>query len=159
MQHPHTNGLRSPHEHESSGKRTEASWLSGIAELASDRTPDSITRMMATAREALGMDVAFVSKFAEDRMEFRALEGDAESFGCSEHLRGRQDPARPHYESQALPRHVEPEGIVVRGYEWFLGLPVAFVLTVMWVAGVALLGLCALTLHLLGDLLLQFLSQ
>jgi response regulator RpfG family c-di-GMP phosphodiesterase len=42
---------------------------------------DAVERTLALAREALGMDVALVSKFAEDRMEFRALEGDAGSFG------------------------------------------------------------------------------
>jgi hypothetical protein len=37
-------------------------------------------------------------------------------------------------------------------------LPVASVLAVMWVAGVALMGSCALTLYLLGSLLLQTLT-
>jgi hypothetical protein len=55
-----------------------------LADLASNRDPDPVERTMALAREALGMDVAFVSEFAEDRMEFRALEGDAESFGWRE---------------------------------------------------------------------------
>lgn len=84
MKYSHTNGVRPTHEHEASGERPEAIWLSGLAELASDRMSDSITRTIATAREALGMDIAFVSKFAEDRMTFRALEGDAESFGWQE---------------------------------------------------------------------------
>lgn len=84
MKYSHTNGVRPTHEHEASGERPEASWLSGLAELASDRMSDSITRTMATAREALGMDIAFVSKFTEDQMEFRALEGAAESFGWRE---------------------------------------------------------------------------
>ncbi len=58
--------------------------LEGLADLASSRPPDPIERTLALAREALGMDVAFVSKFEEDRMEFRALEGDAGSFGWQE---------------------------------------------------------------------------
>lgn len=55
-----------------------------MADLASSGTANSINRTMATAREMLGMDVAFVSKFTEDQMEFHALEGDAESFGWQE---------------------------------------------------------------------------
>ena len=35
-------------------------------------------------REALQMDVAFVSKFEADQLVFRALEGNAESFGWPE---------------------------------------------------------------------------
>lgn len=63
---------------------TESGRLERLADLASGRAPDSVERTLALAREALGMDVAFVSKFEEDRMEFRALEGDAESFGWQE---------------------------------------------------------------------------
>jgi len=47
----------------------------------SDRTPGPIEYMLRDVREALQMDVAFVSKFSEDQLVFRALEGDAESFG------------------------------------------------------------------------------
>jgi hypothetical protein len=32
-------------------------------------------------------------------------------------------------------------------YEWFLELPVALVLLVMWMAGTALLGACALLMY------------
>ena len=38
-------------------------------------------QLLSDVREALDTDVAFVSKFAQDRLVFRALEGDAESFG------------------------------------------------------------------------------
>ena len=76
----HTDGARSPFGYEAADGRD----LSGLADLASIRVPDAINRTMAIAREALGMDVAFVSEFADDRMEFRALEGDAESFGWQE---------------------------------------------------------------------------
>ena len=76
------------HEYEASDEASDEAFegarLEGLADLASRRTPDSVERTMAMAREALGMDVAFVSEFAEDRMEFRALEGDAESFGWRE---------------------------------------------------------------------------
>jgi GAF domain-containing protein len=50
----------------------------------SDRTPGPIEYMLRDVREALRMDVAFVSQFSEDQLFFRALEGDAESFGWQE---------------------------------------------------------------------------
>ncbi len=40
--------------------------------------------MLAAAKEELGMEVAFVSEFAEQRMIFRKLVGEAESFGWQE---------------------------------------------------------------------------
>jgi transcriptional regulator with GAF, ATPase, and Fis domain len=43
-----------------------------------------IEHMLRDVREALQMDVAFVSQFSEDQLVFRALEGDAESFGWQE---------------------------------------------------------------------------
>jgi GAF domain-containing protein len=43
-----------------------------------------IEYMLRDVREALHMDVAFVSEFSEDQLVFRALEGDAESFGWRE---------------------------------------------------------------------------
>ena len=48
------------------------------------QTPETIERLLSPVREALQMDVAFVSEFVEDRQVFRALEGDAESFGWRE---------------------------------------------------------------------------
>jgi GAF domain-containing protein len=47
-------------------------------------TPENIVQMLSDVREVLDMDVAFVSEFAGERMIFRALEGDAESFGWEE---------------------------------------------------------------------------
>ena len=47
-------------------------------------TPETIEDMLRDVRQALQMDVAFVSKFSEDQLVFRALEGDAESFGWQE---------------------------------------------------------------------------
>ena len=46
--------------------------------------PGAIEHMLRDVREALDMDVAFVSKFDQDQLVFRALEGDAESFGWQE---------------------------------------------------------------------------
>jgi GAF domain-containing protein len=43
-----------------------------------------IEDMLRDVREALQMDVAFVSQFSEDQLVFRAVEGDAESFGWQE---------------------------------------------------------------------------
>ena len=39
-----------------------------------------------------------------------------------------------------------PKGRIVRAYEWFLELPVAVVLVVLWLAGVGLVGFCVLAL-------------
>jgi GAF domain-containing protein len=50
----------------------------------SDRTPADIEAMLRNVRETLQMDVAFVSEFSEDRLVFRTVEGDAESFGWRE---------------------------------------------------------------------------
>ena len=50
----------------------------------SDRTPGTIEDRLRDVREALNMDVAFVSKFDGDELVFRKLEGDAESFGWRE---------------------------------------------------------------------------
>src|SRR5918998_4429037 len=47
-------------------------------------TPEEIERMLSDVRRALRMDVVFVSEFAADRLVFRALEGDSESFGWQE---------------------------------------------------------------------------
>jgi GAF domain-containing protein len=50
----------------------------------SERTPGTIEDMLRDVRETLNMDVAFVSKFSEDQLVFRKLEGDAGSFGWRE---------------------------------------------------------------------------
>jgi GAF domain-containing protein len=49
-----------------------------------NQPPETIERLLSMARENLEMDVAFVSEFAGDQLVFRALEGDAESFGWRE---------------------------------------------------------------------------
>ena len=45
------------------------------------------------------------------------------------------------------------KGRIVRAYEWFLDLPVAAVLVVLWLAGMGLVGLCAFALYLCWILL------
>ena len=46
--------------------------------------PERIESLLSLVRENLQMDVAFVSEFAGDQLIFRALEGDAGSFGWRE---------------------------------------------------------------------------
>ena len=58
--------------------------LTELSEVASEPTPETIERALAAAKETLGMDVAFVSEFSKERMVFRKLVGDAESFGWRE---------------------------------------------------------------------------
>ena len=55
-----------------------------LSEVASGRAPDTVERVLAVAKEELGMEVAFVSEFAEQRMIFRKLVGEAGSFGWQE---------------------------------------------------------------------------
>ena len=62
----------------------DAAKLVKLSEVASERTPDTVERVLMAAKEELGMDVAFVSEFAEQRMIFRKLVGEAESFGWQE---------------------------------------------------------------------------
>ena len=47
-------------------------------------TTEKIEEMLSAVREVLQMDVVFISEFVDDRMVFRAVEGDAESFGWRE---------------------------------------------------------------------------
>lgn len=58
--------------------------LTNLARTASSSPANSVEQILSTVRETLGMDVSFVSRFTEDRMIFRALEGDAVSFGWRE---------------------------------------------------------------------------
>jgi len=50
----------------------------------SRQSSEAIERLLLTVRESLEMEVAFVSEFAGDQLVFRALEGDADSFGWRE---------------------------------------------------------------------------
>jgi GAF domain-containing protein len=67
------------------------------------QTPKTIERLLSTVREALEMDVAFVSEFAGDRLVFRVLEGDAESFGWRE---GEGFPLDDSYCKRVLDGHI-----------------------------------------------------
>ena len=51
---------------------------------APDEPPEPLEEILSVFREAFEMDVAFVAEFVEDEQVFRALEGDAESFGWKE---------------------------------------------------------------------------
>jgi signal transduction histidine kinase len=65
-----------------------ASQLTTVSEVASEitseRIPETIEWVLEVAREELGMEVAFVSEFTQQRMVFRKLAGEAESFGWKE---------------------------------------------------------------------------
>ena len=45
---------------------------------------ETIEQMLSSVKEALGMEVAFVSEFVGGQLVFRKIEGDAESFGFEE---------------------------------------------------------------------------
>ena len=62
---------------------------------------------------------------------------------------GGDFPRRVALEERYL-HYVPASGFLSVAYERFLQMPVAVVLTVLWVAGVALLSLCVLTLYILG---------
>lgn len=62
------NGVPLSPAYERTDRATEADRLEGLADLASGRDPGSVGRTLALAWEALGMDIAFVSEFAEGRM-------------------------------------------------------------------------------------------
>jgi putative nucleotidyltransferase with HDIG domain len=62
-------------------RRTSAAELAGIFSGGSSRT---VEQVLDAAREMLGMEVAFVAEFVDGRLVFRAVGGDAESFGWSE---------------------------------------------------------------------------
>ena len=55
-----------------------------LAELAADRSSDTVERILKAAREHLGMDVAFASEFTRGEQIYRRIEGDGESFGLCE---------------------------------------------------------------------------
>ncbi len=48
--------------------------------LAALRPSDLIDPVLSTAREQLGMEVAFISGYTEGQIVFRSLEGDTKSF-------------------------------------------------------------------------------
>lgn len=77
----HTNGALPSHGYEACDDAPDAGRLEKPADLASVRTPGGVNGSMALVRRASGIGVAFVPGFAEDRRGFRALKGDAGSFG------------------------------------------------------------------------------
>lgn len=74
---------RAAKELEASVGRAEAE-VNILADIAASRADDSVEHILAVAREVLGMDVSFVSRFTAEEMVFRALDGAAESFGWRE---------------------------------------------------------------------------
>jgi len=60
------------------------SQLSTLSEITSEHSPEPARGILQAAREELGMDVAFVSEVDHQRMIFRKLVGEAESFGWRE---------------------------------------------------------------------------
>jgi response regulator RpfG family c-di-GMP phosphodiesterase len=62
----------------------EEETLSKLSRLTAHRSSDLIDRVLSTAREQLGMEVAFVSEYVEGQIVFRSLEGDAKSFEFEE---------------------------------------------------------------------------
>ena len=67
-----------------SRETNRADKLTELSDVASERTPETIERALAAAKAILHMDVGFVSEFSRERMTFRKLVGDAESFGWRE---------------------------------------------------------------------------
>ena len=65
---------------------TDEGTLSRLSRLAALRSSDLIETVLSTAREQLGMEVAFVSEYVEGQIVFRSLEGDAKSFEFEEGL-------------------------------------------------------------------------
>jgi GAF domain-containing protein len=57
--------------------------LSRVAEIAARRAGDRVAEMLDLAREALGVDAAYVTEFKDDEQVYRALAGDYESFGMA----------------------------------------------------------------------------
>jgi hypothetical protein len=62
----------------------ENAGTTALAESPSEHAIETVERVLIAAREMLGMDVAFVAEFDDERMLFRAFGGDAESFGWEE---------------------------------------------------------------------------
>jgi len=60
------------------------SQLSTLSEITSEHPPAPVRGILQAAREELGMEVAFVSEVDQQRMVFRKLVGEAESFGWRE---------------------------------------------------------------------------
>jgi len=114
-----------------------AAQLTTLSEITSERPPEPIEGILEAAREELGMDVAFVSEFDQQRMVFRDLVGEAESFGweegesvalddtfCRLLLEGRVPNAIPDAEVDGRVRFLEITGKA--GIGAYVGAPIRF---------------------------------
>jgi putative nucleotidyltransferase with HDIG domain len=72
------------HARPGGGQVHAAGELSELAQVASEGAPETVERVLVAAKEQLGMEAAFVSEFSEQRMMYRKLVGEAESFGLRE---------------------------------------------------------------------------
>jgi signal transduction histidine kinase len=61
-----------------------AAQLSTLSEITSECPPEPVRGILEAAKEELGMEVAFVSEVAHQRLIFRELVGEADSFGWEE---------------------------------------------------------------------------
>jgi signal transduction histidine kinase len=114
-----------------------AAQLSTLSEITSERPPEPIEGILEAAREELDMDVAFVSEFDQQRMVFRELVGEAESFGwregesvplddtfCRLLLEGRLPNAIPDAKADGRVRFLEITGKA--GIGSYVGAPIRF---------------------------------
>src|SRR5215217_5085490 len=111
--------------------------LATLSDIASERAPETVGRVLEAAREELGMDVAFVSEFARQRLIFRRLVGEAGSFGwqegesvplddtfCRLLLEGRLPSAIPDAKADGRVRFLEITGKA--GIGSYVGAPIRF---------------------------------
>ena len=111
--------------------------LTALSDVASERTPEPVGRALEVAREELGMEVAFVSEFTDQRMVFRRLVGEAASFGweegesvplddtfCRLLLEGRLPNAIPDAQADGRVRFLEITGRA--GIGSYVGAPIRF---------------------------------
>ena len=111
--------------------------LAKLSEIASGRTHATVERALAAAREELGMEVAFVSEFAEQRMVFRNIVGEAGSFGwreggavplddtfCRLLVEGRLPSVIPDAKSDGRVRFLDVTGEA--GIGSYVGVPIRF---------------------------------
>jgi signal transduction histidine kinase len=114
-----------------------AAQLSTLSEITSERPPEPIRGILEAAKEELGMEVAFVSEVDQQRMIFRKLVGEADSFGweegesvplddtfCRMLLEGRLPNAIPDAEADGRVRFLEITGKA--GIGSYVGAPIRF---------------------------------
>lgn len=73
-----------------------------------------IEQRLSMLREALNMDVAFISKFEGDQLRFRAIEGDGASFGWKE---GQGFPLEESYCKRVLDGRIPKVVPDAKGYD------------------------------------------